>query len=66
MSRLTSIDLTKMSNEGRLLYLQDLLQDATDCVRDLTDNKVRYDYVQQILNHATQAVLDIEKLVKTN
>ena len=66
MSRLTMIDLAKMSDQSRLYYLQDLLQDATDCIKDLTDNKVRYDYVQVILNHATQAVLDIEKLTKEN
>lgn len=64
MSRLTIIDLTKMSEQGRLYYLQDLLQDATEAIRDLTDNKVRYDYVQQILNHATQAVLDLEVITK--
>ena len=64
MSRLTSIDLEKMSEQSRLYYLQDLLQDATDCIKDLTGNKVRYDYVQTILNHATQAVLDLEKITK--
>ena len=64
MSRLTVIDLTKMSEQGRMYYLQDLLQDATECIQDLTDNKVQYGYIQAILNHATQAVLDIEKLTK--
>jgi len=64
MSRLTVIDLTQMSEQSRLYYLQDLLQDATECIKDLTDNKVQYGYVQAILNHATQAVLDIEKLTK--
>jgi hypothetical protein len=53
-----------MSEQGRMYYLQDLLQDATECIQDLTDNKVQYGYVQAILNHATQAVLDIEKLTK--
>ena len=64
MSRLTTIDLAKMSNQSRLYYLQDLLQDATECIKDLTDNKVQYGYVQTILNHATQAVIDLEKLTK--
>jgi hypothetical protein len=64
MRRLTVINLTKMSEQSRLYYLQDLLQDATECIQDLTDNKVQYGYVQAILNHATQAVLDLEKLTK--
>jgi hypothetical protein len=64
MQRLTVIDLTQMSEQSRLYYLQDLLQDATECIKDLTDNKVQYGYVQAILNHATQAVLDLEKLTK--
>jgi hypothetical protein len=64
MQRLTVIDLTKMSEQSRLYYLQDLLQDATECIKDFTDNKVQYGYVQAILNHATQAVLDLEKLTK--
>jgi len=64
MQRLTVIDLTQMSEQSRLYYLQDLLQDATECIKDLTDNKVQYGYVQAILNHARQAVLDLEKLTK--
>jgi len=64
MSRLTVIDLAKMSDQSRLYYLQDLLQDATECIHDLTENRVQYGYVQTILNHATQAVLDIEQLTK--
>ena len=64
MKRRTEIDLTRMSEDGRMYYLQDLLQDCVDVVMDLTDNKVRYDYVQATLEHASQAVLDLEKLIK--
>lgn len=63
MHRLTTIDLTKMSEQGRILYLQDLMIDTIDAIKDLSGDAPRYDYIQQILNHTTQAVLDLQQLV---
>jgi hypothetical protein len=63
MQRLTLIDLTKMDEQGRILYLQDLMIDTIKAVKDLTNNEVQYGYIKHILDHSTQAVLDLQKLI---
>lgn len=65
MQRLTLIDLTKMDEQGRILYIQDLMIDTIKAVKDLTNNEVQYGYIKHILDHTTQAVLDLQKLVET-
>lgn len=64
MNRLTSIDLTAMSAESRILYLQDLLFDAVDIIKDITNNEYNQPYLKDFINHATQASLDIQQLTK--
>jgi hypothetical protein len=63
MQRLTLIDLTKMDEQGRILYLQDLMIDTIKAVKDLTNNEVQYGYIKHILDHSTQAVLDLQQLI---
>ena len=63
MQRLTQIDLTQMNEQGRILYIQDLMIDTIKAVKDLTNNEVQYGYIKHILDHTTQAVLDLQKLV---
>ena len=63
MQRLTLIDLPKMDEQGRILYIQDLMIDTIKAVKDLTNNEVQYGYIQHILDHTTQAVLDLQKLL---
>ena len=63
MQRLTLIDLTKMNEQGRILYLQDLMIDTIKAVKDLTNNEVQYGYIKHILDHSTQAVLDLQQLI---
>ena len=58
------IDLTKMSQQSRLYYLQDLLEDLTDCIKDLDKERIRYDYILHTVNHAQQAIRQISKLLK--
>ena len=65
MQRLTQIDLTQMNEQGRILYIQDLMIDTIKAVKDLTNNEVQYGYIKHILDHTTQAVLDLQKLVET-
>ena len=63
MQRLTLIDLTKMDEQGRILYLQDLMIDTIKAVKDLTNNEVQYGHIKHILDHSTQAVLDLQQLI---
>lgn len=63
MQRLTLIDLTKMDEQGRILYIQDLMIDTIKAVKDLTNNEVQYGYIKHILDHTTQAVLDLQQLI---
>lgn len=63
MQRLTQIDLTQMNEQGRILYIQDLMIDTINAVKDLTNHEVQYGYIKHILDHTTQAVLDLQKLV---
>ena len=63
MQRLTMIDLTKMNEQGRILYLQDLMIDTIKAVQDLTNNEVQYGYIKHIIDHTTQAVLDLQQLI---
>jgi hypothetical protein len=51
-----------MSDKAQMLYIQDLLVDAVACIKDLAGEQVRYDYVNHVLNHAKQAVLDLEQI----
>jgi hypothetical protein len=62
MNRLTAIDLQKMSDKAQMLYIQDLLTDAVACIKDLAGEHVRYEYVNHVLNHAKQAVLDLDQI----
>ncbi|CAB4147416.1 hypothetical protein UFOVP507_28 [uncultured Caudovirales phage] len=59
----TEIDLNKMSEDGRLYYLQDLLQDLAEGLQDLSGTKPRYDYIQHLIEHASQASKDINTLL---
>jgi len=52
--RKTLIDLTKMDQQSRMFYLRDLLIDL-----------VNKDLDQDLLNHAQQAIIDLEELSKT-
>lgn len=63
MQRLTLINLTKMDEQGRILYIQDLMIDTIKAVKDLTNNEVQYGYIKHILDHTTQAVLDLQQLI---
>lgn len=65
MSRLTLIDLTKMDEQSRIYYIQDLMIDTIKAVQDLTNNEVQYGYIKHILDHTRQAVLDLEKLIQS-
>ena len=65
MQRLTLIDLTKMDEQGRILYIQDLMIDTIQAVKDLTNHEVQYGYIKTILDHTTQAVLDLQQLINT-
>lgn len=63
MKHRIEIDLNRMSEDGRLYYLQDLLQDLADGLQDLSGTKPRYDYIQHLIEHAEQASSDINKLL---
>ena len=63
MKRRTEIDLNRMSAEGRLYYLQDLLKDLAEGLQDLSGTKPRYDYIQHLIEHGEQASADINKLL---
>jgi 5-bromo-4-chloroindolyl phosphate hydrolysis protein len=63
MKRLTQIDLTKMNEQSRVFYLNDLVADANQAFTDLTNNAVDYNYFKHILEHTTQAVLDLQQLI---
>jgi hypothetical protein len=52
-----------MNEQGRILYLQDLMIDTIKAVKDLTNNEVQYGYIKHILEHSTQAVLDLQQLI---
>jgi hypothetical protein len=52
-----------MDEQGRILYLQDLMIDTIKAVKDLTNNEVQYGYIKHILDHSTQAVLDLQQLI---
>ena len=58
------IDLNKMSEKGRLLYLQDLIEDLTDCIKDLDKERIRYDYISHTVSHAHKAIRDLNILTK--
>ena len=62
MKRRTEIDLNRMSEEGRTAYLVQLLQDLSDCIHDLTNDRVRYDYTTVLIEHAEQAAKDLTTL----
>jgi len=59
MNRLTQIDLNKMDNDSKVFYLRDLVVDLQIAYLNKDDG----DFTD-LLNHATQAVLDLEKSVK--
>lgn len=59
MKRRSEIDLNKMDADSRMYYLQDLIADLADCVKDLAGDRPRHDYIQHTLEHAEQAVADI-------
>jgi hypothetical protein len=52
-----------MDEQGRILYLQDLMIDTIKAVKDLTNNEVQYGHIKHILDHSTQAVLDLQQLI---
>ena len=66
MKHRTEIDLNKMSETGRSLYLQGLLEDLCDCIHDLTSDRVRYDYTTWLMEHAQQAAKDLITLRDAN
>ena len=58
--RKTVIDLNKMSEDGRNYYLQDLLLDLAEGLKDLAGEKPRYDYIKHLIDHAEQASKDLK------
>lgn len=64
MKRRTEIDLNKMSQAGQYLYLKDLIEDLSDCLKDLAGDQPRYDYIQHCLEHAEQASEDLAVITK--
>jgi hypothetical protein len=60
----TEIDLNKMSERGSLMYLKQLLEDLSDCVHDLTSDRVRYDYTTTLIEHAEQAAKDLAVVIE--
>jgi len=64
MKRLTQIDLTQMNEQSRIFYLNDLIADANQAFADLTNNAVDYAYIKHILEHTTQAVLDLQQITQ--
>jgi hypothetical protein len=61
--RRTEIDLNKMSDKGRLYYLEDLIKDLTECVKDLTKETIQYGHTKHIIEHGEQAVKDLNTLL---
>lgn len=59
MKRRTEIDLNRMSQAGQYYYLKDLIEDLTDCLKDLAGEKPSYDYIQACIEHAEQASEDL-------
>jgi hypothetical protein len=53
------IDISKMSEHGRLLYLQDLLNDSLEAIKDLAGNEPRHDYIKSTIEHLEQATGDL-------
>jgi hypothetical protein len=64
MKRRTEIDLNKMSAESRNLYLQDLLEDSLEALKDLVGAEPRYDYINATMEHLEQAVFDFKQRAK--
>lgn len=58
----TEIDLNKMSSLGRIIYLQSLLRDASETIKDLRGNLPTYDYIESTIEHLDQAVIDLRKV----
>jgi hypothetical protein len=48
-----------MSNSTQYLYLKDLIEDLTDCLKDLAGDQPRHDYIQTCIEHAEQASEDL-------
>jgi hypothetical protein len=63
MAYRTEIDLNKMSERSRLYYLEDLIKDLTECVKDLTKDSIQYGYIKHIVEHGEQAASDLNKLL---
>jgi uncharacterized protein YbjQ (UPF0145 family) len=58
----TEIDLSKMNSLGRIIYLQALLRDCAETIRDLAGDHSSYDYIEHTIEHAEQAVSDLRKI----
>lgn len=63
MKHRTEIDLNKMSDKGRLIYIKYLLVDLASGLEDLSEQSPRYDYIQYLIEHAYQASEDLNKLI---
>jgi hypothetical protein len=58
----TEIDLNKMDSLGRIIYLQSLIADAAEVIKDLKGSAPTYDYIEQTVEHLEQAVIDLRKV----
>jgi len=58
----TEIDLNKMDSLGRIIYLQSLIVDAAEVIKDLKGSEPSYDYIEQTVEHLEQAVIDLRKV----
>lgn len=64
MKQRTEIDLTKMTETGRTIYLSHLLQDLAGAIHDLTSDRLRYDHFTHLMEHAEQASNDLNTLIE--
>ena len=58
----TEIDLNKMNPLGRILYLQSLIRDASDTIKELNGGSPTYDNTESLIEHLDQAVIDLAKV----
>jgi hypothetical protein len=51
-----------MDSLGRIIYLQSLIVDAAEVIKDLKGSEPSYDYIEQTVEHLEQAVIDLRKV----
>lgn len=58
----TEIDLNKMNPLGRIIYIQALIRDASDTIKELKGDSFTYDHIEHLIEHLDQAVIDLRKV----